>query len=188
MIILKALGWKAEGERPPVPKVVVVVAPHTSYWDYPLALFFSWHYWVSGVWFGKSEIFNWPILGRLFPITGGIPVRRDHHQGLVQQIVNAFNERDNILFALTPEGTRKKVTHWKSGFYRIALEANVPISLGFIDYKRKALGFGPMFDPTGDRAKDLEFIRSFYETVTPRHPDRVGPIRFHDDDMTKREG
>ncbi len=180
--LLKVLGWRVEGEPPDVPKVIVVVAPHTSYWDYPLALFVSWHFNFKGVWFGKAEIFKWPLLGRFFLKTGGIPVYRDRHQGLVDQIVQAFNERDQILFAITPEGTRRKVAYWKSGFYRIALQAKVPLCLGYIDFKRKALGFGPLYYPTGDTEQDLDFLRSFYKDVTPRHPDRVSPIRFKDSD------
>ncbi len=188
VLMLKLLGWKVEGGPPDVPKVVVVIAPHTSYWDYPLALFVSWYFHFGGVWFGKSEIFNWPILGRFFPMTGGVPVYRDRHQGLVDQIVETFNQRDHIVFAITPEGTRKKVPYWKSGFYRIALRAKAPLSLGYIDFKRKVLGFGPLYYPTGDVEKDLDVLRSFFSTVTPRHPDRVGPMRFRDDTADLSDG
>jgi 1-acyl-sn-glycerol-3-phosphate acyltransferase len=183
VLILKVLGWKAVGKRPDAPKIVVVVAPHTSYWDLPMIVFVSWYFKNTGVWFGKAEIFDWPVLGFLFKKVGGLPVYRDRHQGLVDQIVDAFDKHDEILFALTPEGTRKKMPYWKSGFYRVALRAKVPISLGYLDFKKKEVGYGPMFHPTGDPEKDMQVIRDFYATITPRHPDRVGPICFRDEDM-----
>ncbi|MCK5861202.1 MAG: 1-acyl-sn-glycerol-3-phosphate acyltransferase, partial [Candidatus Hydrogenedentes bacterium] len=129
VFLLKILGWKVKGEPPDVPKVVVVVAPHTSYWDYPLALLVSWHFRIKGAWFGKAEIFDWPLVGWIFPGTGGIPVYKDRHEGLVDQIVQAFQERDEIMLVLTPKGTRKKMEFWRSGFYRIALQSGAPISL-----------------------------------------------------------
>ena len=183
VVIFKILGWKAVGKRPDVPKIVVIVAPHTSYWDLPMIVFVSWYFKNTGVWFGKAEIFDWPILGWLFKKVGGLPVYRDRPQGLVEQIVDAFDKHDEILFALTPEGTRKKVPYWKSGFYRVALQAKVPISLGYLDFKKKECGYGPMFYPTGDPEKDLKVIRDFYADITPRHPDRVGPICFREGDM-----
>ncbi len=181
--ILKLLGWKVEGGPPDVPKVVVIVAPHTSNWDYPLALFISYYFRIKAAWFGKAEIFKWPLIGWFFPKTGGIPVYRDRPQGLVEQLVNVFNERDEIMLVLAPEGTRARMPHWHSGFYKIALQAKVPICLGYLDFKRKAGGFGPLYYPTGSLEEDLEYIRKFYAAVTPRHPDQVGPITFKDGDM-----
>ena len=183
ILLLKILRWEVEGEVPKVSKYVLIIAPHTSYWDYPVALFISWKLRIRGVWFGKSEMFEWPLLGKFFPKTGGIPVYRNRSQGLVGQIIQTFKERDHILFALTPEGTRTKVEYWKSGFYQIALETQSPICLAYLDYKRKAGGFGALYYPTGDVEKDLEYIRAFYATVTPRHPDRVGPVKFRDDNL-----
>jgi 1-acyl-sn-glycerol-3-phosphate acyltransferase len=178
--VLKVLGWKVEGTAPDVPKVVVIVAYHTTNWDYLVAICISWYFRVKGAWFGKAELFDWPLIGRLFPKTGGIPVYRDRPQGLVEQIVNAFNEREQIMLVLTPEGTRKKSPHWHSGFYSVALQAKVPLSLGYLDYKRKVGGFGPLFYPTGNVEQDLEHLRHYYAAIRPRYPDRVGPIKFKD--------
>lgn len=178
VLFLKILGWKVESEPPRVPKYVVIVAPHTSNWDYPLALAISWYYRMTGAWLGKDEIFRWPVLKWIFRKTGGIPVHRGTCQGLVDQAVKVFHERDELVLALTPEGTRAKVEYWKAGFYHIALAANVPIALGYLDFKRKAGGFGPLYYCTGDLEKDLAFIRDFFATITPRHPELRSEVRF----------
>jgi hypothetical protein len=175
---LKLLGWKVEGTPPSVPKYIVIVAPHTSNWDYPIALAISWYFRMKGAWLGKSDVFNWPILKYIFKKTGGIPVYRGTRQGLVEQAVEVFEQREELILALTPEGTRAKVVYWKAGFYRIALAAGVPISLGYLDFKRKAGGFGPLYYCTGDQEEDLAFIRSFFDTVTPRHPSLRSEVRF----------
>lgn len=175
---LKILGWKVESEPPKVPKYVVIVAPHTSYWDYPMALAISWYYRMKGAWFGKAEIFSWPVVKHIFTRTGGIPVYRGTRQGLVEQAVEVFNGREELVLALTPEGTRAKVEYWKAGFYYIALAAGVPIALGYLDFKRKAGGFGPLYYCTGDEEKDLAFIREFFDTITPRNPELRSEVRF----------
>lgn len=178
VVFLKVLGWKVESEPPKVPKYVVIVAPHTSNWDYPLVLAISWYYRMKGAWLGKSEIFSWPVAKHIFRRTGGIPVYRGTCQGLVEQAVQVFKERDELVLALTPEGTRAKVEYWKAGFYHIALAAGVPIALGYLDFKRKAGGFGPLYYCTGDLEKDLAFIRDFFDTITPRHPELRSEVRF----------
>ena len=178
VLFLKILGWKVESAPPKVPKYVVIVAPHTSNWDYPLALAISWYYRMKGAWLGKDQIFSWPLLKWIFNKTGGIPVHRGTCQGLVDQAVKVFQERDELILALTPEGTRAKVEYWKAGFYHIALAAGVPIALGYLDFKRKAGGFGPLYYPTGDVEKDLAFIRDFFDTITPHHPELRSEVRF----------
>ena len=144
-----------------------------------MALFISWVYRMKGAWLGKSEIFSWPFpLSSFFRKVGGIPVYRDCNQGLVEQAVQVFHERDGLVLALAPEGTRAKVDYWKAGFYHIALKAGAPIALGYLDFKRKAGGFGPLYYCTGDEEKDLAFIRAFFDTITPRHPERRSEVRF----------
>ncbi len=179
---LRVLGWTVEGTPPEVPKYVAIVAPHTSYWDYPIALLISWHYRIKGAWLGKHTIFHWPLLGWFFRKTGGIPVNRSRRQGLVDQAVEVFHERGQLVLALAPEGTRAKKDYWKSGFYHIALRAGAPIALGYLDYARKAGGFGPLYEPTGDLEKDLAFIQSFFDGVTPRHPELRSLVRFRGQD------
>lgn len=184
-IILRILGWRVEGMQPQTPKYVAIVAPHTSYWDFPLALFISWHYRLKGAWLGKSEIFSWPVLGWFFRMNGGIALDRSRSQGLVERAAQVFAEREQLVFAVTPEGTRAKCNYWKSGFYHIAVKANVPIALGFLDFRRKCGGFGPLYHPTGDVAVDLDYIRAYYDTITPRHPERRSAVAFRN--YTDRE-
>ncbi len=179
VLLVKILGWKVESAPPTVPKYVVIIAPHTSYWDFPMALFISWVYRMKGAWLGKAEIFSWPFpLNWFFRKVGGIPVYRNRNQGLVEQAVQVFHERDGLVLALAPEGTRAKVDYWKAGFYHIALKAGVPIALGYLDFGRKAGGFGPLYYCTGDEEKDLAFMRDFFDTITPRHPERRSEVRF----------
>jgi len=177
-LLLKLLGWKVENTPPAAPKYVVIVAPHTSNWDYPIALLISWKYRMKGAWLGKEEIFRWPVLRWLFRGTGGIPVDRKHHNNLVGQAVHEFNTRDALIFALAPEGTRARQGYWRSGFYHIACRAQVPVALAYLDYRRKAGGFGPLYECTGDVQKDLAYISDFYETIRPRHPEKRTPVCF----------
>jgi 1-acyl-sn-glycerol-3-phosphate acyltransferase len=104
---------------------------------------------------------------------GGIPVYRSASQNLVAQTVEMFRKSEKLILAVPPEGTRGKVSHWKTGFYYIALGAETPIAMGFIDYKRKTTGVGPAFYPTGDIEADMEIIRNFYANVTAKYPDKA---------------
>jgi 1-acyl-sn-glycerol-3-phosphate acyltransferase len=183
VLILKVLGWKAVGKRPDAPKIVVVVAPHTSYWDLPMIVFVSWYFKNTGVWFGKAEIFDCLFSGFCSRKWGGCLCTVTGIRDWWIRLWTPLTSTMKFCFALTPEGTRKKMPYWKSGFYRVALRAKVPISLGYLDFKKKEVGYGPMFHPTGDPEKDMQVIRDFYATITPRHPDRVGPICFRDEDM-----
>jgi 1-acyl-sn-glycerol-3-phosphate acyltransferase len=107
---------------------------------------------------------------------GGIPIDRSSPQGLVSQSIELYRNSDKMILAIPPEGTRSKVDHWKSGFYHIAVGAQAPIATGFIDYKRKATGFGPVIHPTGDIEADMKLIRNFYSNVTGKYPDQMGEI------------
>ena len=184
-ILLRVIGWKVEGVLPDVDKLVIIVAPHTSNWDLPigyivghgLELLSTWRYGFMA----KDSAFMWP-LGILIRWMGGIPIDRISPQNIVEQMIAAFNHYDRLMLAITPEGTRSKTSYWKSGFYRIAAGARVPIALAFLDYKRKVGGLGPTIFPSGDMAADMETIRRFYSGVTAKHPELVGEIRFKFED------
>ena len=183
--LLKLIGWKIEGALPIVDKFVIIVAPHTSNWDLPmgyicahsLELLSRWRYGFMA----KDSAFRWP-LGILIRWMGGISIDRRSPQNVVEQMVAAFNHYDRLMLAITPEGTRSKTRYWKSGFYRIAAGAGVPITLAFLDYKRRVCGLGPSITPSGDMAADMEIIREFYSGVTAKNPERVGEIRFKSED------
>jgi 1-acyl-sn-glycerol-3-phosphate acyltransferase len=169
---LKFSGWRLEGRLPDVNKLVVIAAPHTSNWDFPILIGLAFGLRAKANWLGKHSLFRWPF-GFLSRWMGGIPVYRSASQNLVAQSVEMFCKSEKLILAVPPEGTRGKVSHWKTGFYYIALGAGVPIAMGFIDYKRKTTGVGPTFYPTGDIEADMEIVRNFYINVTAKYPDKA---------------
>ncbi len=122
---------------------------------------------------GKDSLFRWPF-GVLFRWCGCIPIDRTTSANVVETLIHVFRESEKLILVVTPEGTRKKVRYWKTGFYYIAQGAHVPIVLAFIDYRRKAAGIGPLITPTGDIEADIEIIRSFYEQVSGKYPEKAG--------------
>jgi len=170
-IILVLTGWRAEGRLPPIPKFVLVGAPHTSNWDLPYTLLIAFALRAHIHWMGKEAIFRRPFKG-FFKWLGGIPVRRSQSHNLVAQSIQQFKRNENLILTIAPAGTRKRVIRWKSGFYHIATGAAVPIVLGFLDYRRKVGGIGPVVYPTGDMAADMETIQAFYDGVIGKHPAR----------------
>jgi 1-acyl-sn-glycerol-3-phosphate acyltransferase len=172
-MFLKMLGWRVEGEIPSIKKFVIIAAPHTSNWDFPITLAVAFALKVKIYWMGKAAMFRWPF-GALLRWLGGIPIDRSRTHNMVDQSVQAFQERDNLIMVVPPEGTRKKVSYWKTGFYHIARGAGVPIVLGFLDYRRKAGGIGPTFFPTGRIGEDLNQIHAFYAAITGKRQRQFG--------------
>jgi 1-acyl-sn-glycerol-3-phosphate acyltransferase len=174
-VFLKGMGWNVSGNLPNLPKFVLICAPHTSNWD---LLFMLACFYVMGVqanWMGKKAIFRWPF-GSIFKWLGGIPIDRRAPQNIVQQMVQVIQSREYIIIGLAPEGTRSKTGYWKTGFYHIARESQVPIAFGFLDYGRKVGGIGPVIETTGNIEADMVVIRDFYSDITARYPDKVGVI------------
>jgi 1-acyl-sn-glycerol-3-phosphate acyltransferase len=171
VLYLKIIGWRKEGDLPDIPQYVIIVAPHTSNWDFPIGLAFAFALKIRGYWLGKDSLFRWPFRG-FFRWLGGIPIDRSRSSDVVAQMVQIFKERAKLTMVVAPEGTRKKVTYWKSGFYHIARGANVPIVLAFLDYLRKTGGIGPVLNLTGDIEADMESIRAFYSTVKGKYPEK----------------
>ncbi len=178
--ILRLFGWTYEGVRPAdTPKCVILGVPHTSNWDLATTLLGSMSLQIPAVFMMKDSWFR-GIFGPLFYWMGGIPVNRREQTNTVDQIVQAFQESDQLYLVIAPEGTRKQVTYWKLGFYWIAVKAGVPILPGYVDYKQKRVGVGPLIYPTGDLEADFETLRAFYQAfdVVPdfkRRPDNVLP-------------
>ena len=176
--VYKLIGWRIEGNMPAdLRKAVVIVAPHTSNWDFPVGLFASFYLNLSGYWVGKHTLFRWPM-GILMRRLGGVPINRSASKNFVKQIAEYFKKYDDFRLIIAPEGTRKKAERWKTGFYHIAREASVPIVCAYIDFKRKVSGIGPIIQPTGDIQKDFELIREFYATIGAKIPENVTPIRI----------
>ena len=174
---MRLLGWRFTGERPPHSKFVAIGAPHTSNWDFMLFLAVMSHFRIPARVIGKHTLFRWPF-GGLMRRLGVIPVHRDSGEGLVQQMIEKFACADEMALIIAPEGTRKRAEYWRSGFYRIAVAAEVPIVLAFIDFPNKTAGIGSTLYPSGDIAADMEEICSFYAPFRGRHPENQGPIRL----------
>lgn len=168
---LKLAGWKLEGQPPVEKKYVLIAVPHTSNWDFPITLAMAFLFKFDIFWMGKESLFAGPA-GPIMRWLGGISVNRSAASNLVQQTIDAFNANDKLVVTIPPEGTRSRVEKWKTGFYYIAHGANVPIALGFLDYKHKVGGFGPTFYPTGDLEKDIAEIRKFYAGINGRYADQ----------------
>ncbi len=160
---LKLSGWKVEGSLPPgMAKCVLIAAPHTSNWDLPYTLMVSFVLRLNLYWMGKQSLFKWPF-GPVMRWLGGIAVDRSKSTNLVAASAQAIRDAKGPLqLAVPPEGTRSKTRYWKTGFYYIALEAQVPIMMAYMDYSRKVSGLGPVFHPTGDIDKDMAAIKAFY--------------------------
>ena len=176
-LLLKLGGWIVVGRVPAARKAVFIGAPHTSNWDAFWALVYITYIGLEVKFFVKDSMFWFPM-GALLRSFGAIPLDRRNARSSVNEAIAEFDRNDSFYFGLAPEGTRSHTPGWKSGFYRIAEGAGVPIVLGFFDYKTKRLGLGPTMTLTGDKEADMAIIRSFYSSVDGRHPNKVGPIEF----------
>jgi len=175
--LLSLSGWKVEVAWPTAPKVVLIVYPHTSNWDFFIGYLARVAMGMPAIWIGKHTIFRWPV-DRLLRSMGGIPVDRAHAAGVVPALLAEFARRDAVCLALAPEGTRAHRDHIKRGFYRIALAAGVPVGLGYIDFATRTVGVGEWIDLTGDEEADLGQLRRAYAGRVGRHPAQASDLRF----------
>lgn len=169
-LLFTLLGWRIEGQLPDVPKLVIVGAPHTSIWDAALAVGF---FFITGLdcrWMVKKEACEHP-LGGLMRWLGAIPVNRQAPGDLVRQVIDEVNRSQKFVIVLTPEGTRKKVARWKTGFYRIALAAGLPVTLAYADFSRQVVGFGPTYHLNGEMEKQIEEMRAYYRNIPGKNPE-----------------
>lgn len=168
-------SWRLVTEAAPDRPTVLIGAPHTSNWDFVFMLAITWRLDMHVRWFGKISLFRgWkgPIMRRL----GGIPVDRAAPSGLVNEVLERIRSGEIFGLVVTPDGTRTGNTYWKSGFYRIAREAQLPVTLGYVDRTTKTTGLGPTIELTGDVASDMDQIRAFYADKAGFHPEhRVEP-------------
>lgn len=173
--ILKLLGWKVDVDLPSTKKYMLIAAPHTSNWDFPLGILVKFSQQLKLNFLGKGALFD-SSFGWLFRALGGIPVYRKKKLNMVDQMVKQFNQRDEMILAMSPEGTRSYTEYWKSGFYHIAHKAGVPIAMATLDYGNKMVKLGSTFMPTGDIHADMKIIREFFENVQGKIPEKRGPI------------
>ncbi|MBP7694424.1 MAG: lysophospholipid acyltransferase family protein [Anaerolineales bacterium] len=181
-LVIKAVGWRTEGNLPEVPKFVLIVHPHTSNWDVPygmfaalaLGLFIRWPYGFMV----KDAALRWPLIGGLMRWLGGIGIDRTSRFNAVEQMVQFFQAQEKLMLVITPEGTRRHTKYWKSGFYHIALGAGVPVVPAYIDFGHRRAGLGPVLYLTGDVDADLAYLREFYSDKHGLYPREAGEIRF----------
>ncbi|QDG53479.1 acyltransferase [Persicimonas caeni] len=179
---LAATGWTVRNDVPDdVDKFVIIAAPHTSNWDFPVTLAVAKTIDMKFYWVGKHTLFRWPF-GGLMRRLGGIPIDRRSSQGFVEQIAEAFDDADAMALGIAPEGTRSKRDHWKSGFYHIAREAGVPIVLGFLDWGRKEGGLGPMVDASQSKKEVMDQIRAFYADKEGKRHDTYTEPRLRNEE------
>jgi 1-acyl-sn-glycerol-3-phosphate acyltransferase len=167
-------GWRVEGALPELPRFVICVGPHTTNWDFVVGYAAKLATGLRASWLGKHTLFRGPF-GALLRWMGGIPVDRRAAHGVVEQVAARFLEHDAMVLAVTPEGTRKPVTRWKTGFYHIARIADVPVVPVGLDWDARRVRIGDPQQPTGDEVADLERLMAFFRRVRGRHPERAFP-------------
>lgn len=171
-------GWKVEGFiSPEMKRCIVVIAPHTSNYDFLFARMAFFLQERPGYFFIKID-YMFVLLKPILKTIGAIGVDRSKSTNMVDQIVDLMNGVDDFILGITPEGTRSFSQSWKTGFYQIALDAKVPIVLMYLDYRRKAVGVAQILEPSGDLEADMEIIEDLYKTIHPRHPEKYNPKIF----------
>ncbi|HRP35406.1 MAG TPA: 1-acyl-sn-glycerol-3-phosphate acyltransferase [Gammaproteobacteria bacterium] len=175
--LLRLFGWRALSAPLPGPKGVIIVYPHTSNWDFILGLLYRFGTGLQANWMGKDAIFRWPFR-RLMVKMGGVPINRRAASGFIGAAIEQYKTQDWMWLALAPEGTRKHTDHLKSGFYQIAVGADVPCGLGFIDYGTRTLGIQEFVRFSGVVEDDLATLKAFYANKRGRLPDDASEIRF----------
>ena len=167
------LGWKIVGNYPhDVKKMVIVIGPHTSLWDYGVGVCVRNILKFKSSYLVKAELYKNPIMAKFLTWMDGIPVDRGNKNAdVVGSVVKVYKERDYFVLAITPEGTRSKVRRLKTGFYRIALAAEVPILIAGFDFKKKEVAFDELFHPTGNMEKDIDYIMNYFKRFEGKNPE-----------------
>ena len=170
-IFTKILGWKLANDFPhDLKKFVVIAAPHTSWQDFPIGILARNTSGIKINFIGKDSLFKGPF-GFIFRSLGGTPVDRSKSNNLVEAIVQVFNKKEEFRLALSPEGTRKKVDKWKTGFYYIAKGAKVPIVMATLDFGKKQVKISEPYYTTDNKEKDFNYFHSFYANVKGKKPE-----------------
>ena len=173
-IYFKILGWKVVGNTnmsmDTVKKAVIIAVPHTSWHDFYIGVLLRSAIKLKTNFVGKKELFVFPV-GWLFRVLGGVPIDRHAKENKVQAIAKLFEERDEFRMTMAPEGTRKKVDEWRTGFYYIAKAAKVPIFMFTLDFEKKENKISEPFYPTGDKEADFKFMRNFFKDAIGKVPE-----------------
>jgi len=170
------LGWTIRADLPTIRKYVVIAAPHTSNWDFPIGYLVTLAIKLEVCWMGKHTLFRWPY-GWIFRATGGTPVHREQGKNYIEQMTDLFKRSEQLVLALAPEGTRSKTDHWKTGFHYIARAANVPILMAYLDFGNKEVGTSDLLYPGEDIEADFAQIRQFYTNRQGKNPENASLIQ-----------
>jgi 1-acyl-sn-glycerol-3-phosphate acyltransferase len=179
--LMRLFGWRVSFDGLPGPKGVIIAYPHTSNWDFVVGILTKWATGIPLSFWAKEGLFKGVsayTLGPLMRYWGGVPVERSKSSGVIAQTVQIMQEREFFWLALAPEGTRSYRDHWKSGFYQVALQAQVPLGLAYFDYANKVVGVTQFMMLTGDESADLARIASAYEGIIGRRQALAAPIVF----------
>jgi len=177
-----ASRYRLRSQPPPESgSAVLIGAPHTSNWDFPIMLAIAWSHRFAPRWLGKHQLFRAPF-GGVMRALGGIPVDRTNPGGLVDEVVRQIQANDRFFLVVTPEGTRQRGEYWKSGFYRIARSAGLPVVLGYVDSASRTAGLGPTIELTGDVGADMDRVREFYADKRGIRPEDFTPPRLREEE------
>lgn len=176
--VLEASDWTVRLDiSPDLDRCVVIGAPHTSNWDFILTLLVGAQVDLEFYWLGKRSLFR-PPFGGVMRAVGGIPVDRSSRQNIVEQLAGVLRDADQMALVIAPEGTRSRQPYWKSGFFHIARQAEVPLVLGYVDYARREAGLGPTIEPVGSMEEVMDAVREFYRDKAGLYPDQFTEPRL----------
>jgi 1-acyl-sn-glycerol-3-phosphate acyltransferase len=180
--LLGLAGWRVRFDGLPAAQGVAIVYPHTSNWDFPVGILAKWSIGIPVTFWGKDVLFKVPVFSRWLRWLGGVPVDRSSHHGIVGAMAESMKaaraEGRFLWLALAPEGTRKYVPGWRSGFYHVAVAAQVPLGLVRFDYARREVDFRRFLQLSGDVAADMAAIAQGFDACTGRNPQQASPIRL----------
>jgi len=181
-LVLRATGWRLQADGLPAPQGVIVVYPHTSNWDFIWAMLAKWAIGLPVTFWGKATLFDIPLFGRWLRWLGGMPVVRDAPNGVVGQMAQRLREArehgEFMWLALSPEGTRRRTAGWRSGFHQVALQAEVPVVLAYLDYARREVGFDSAWRVSGRPQADLARFAQRLQGRTGRRPALAAPVQL----------
>ena len=180
-IVMYLTGWTVVSDIPKHQKMIVIAAPHTSNWDFIYLLGAAYVLRLRINWLGKNSLFL-PLFGSFLKFLGGVPVDRSQSNNLVQNLAKTINTADQFALVVPPSGTRKRTDYWKSGFYRIATTAQIPVVCGYLDYEKKEAGLKQSFLPSGEVSEDMDRLRAFYQNIVGKHPENTSRIRLREED------
>jgi 1-acyl-sn-glycerol-3-phosphate acyltransferase len=173
-LVLKCSGWKVVNVAPDTGSYLIIAAPHTSNWDFPIGIAIAFHLRLKVYFIGKHTLFE-GMMGTIMRWLGGIPLNREASKNFVDASIETYANNKNLIFAIAPEGTRASVTRWKTGFYHMAKGANVPIALAYFDYATRTGGIGKMLYTTESMDADMQTIADYYRPMTGKNPNNYNP-------------